>query len=49
LAKAALAIQLSKQYVQDEALDWGYLTEAEVQHHRLKKRNRKQSNKGQSN
>jgi dihydropteroate synthase len=35
LAKAATALVLSKNYVQDEALDWGYLTQAEHSH-RLK-------------
>jgi hypothetical protein len=33
-AKALTALTLSKQYRQDEALDWGYLTRAEA-HHRL--------------
>ena len=32
--KAVTALALSKQYRQDEALDWGYLTRPEV-HHRL--------------
>jgi dihydropteroate synthase-like protein len=36
MAKAATALQLSKDYRQDEALDWGYLTEAE-ESHRLRK------------
>jgi dihydropteroate synthase-like protein len=36
MAKAATALTLSKQYRQDEALDWGYLTEAE-ESHRLRK------------
>jgi hypothetical protein len=35
LAKAATALTLSKNYVQDESLDWGYLTQAE-RSHRLK-------------
>jgi hypothetical protein len=30
MAKAATALTLGKQYRQDEALDWGYLTVAEV-------------------
>jgi dihydropteroate synthase len=34
LAKAATALTLGKQYEQDEALDWGFLTEPE-DHHRL--------------
>lgn len=37
MAKAATAIQLSKNYRQDEALDWGYLTQAE-ESHRLRKK-----------
>jgi hypothetical protein len=36
MAKAAIALALSKQYRQDEALDWGYLTVEEVSH-RLRK------------
>ncbi len=32
MAKALTALTLSKQYVQDEALDWGYLTRAEKSH-----------------
>lgn len=36
MAKAATASTLSKQYRQDEALDWGYLTRPE-QSHRLKR------------
>ncbi len=35
-AKACTAMTLGKQYEQDQALDWGFLTEAE-QHHRLKR------------
>ncbi len=35
MCKAATALTLSKQYEQDEPLDWGYLTEAEPRH-RLK-------------
>ena len=34
LAKAATALNLGKQYEQDESLDWGFLTVAE-DHHRL--------------
>lgn len=48
LAKAELARQLGKQYVQDEALHWGYLTEEEVQRHRLKRRNHRPSNRSAS-
>jgi len=36
MAKAATALALGKEYRQDEALDWGYLTVAE-KHHRLKR------------
>ena len=32
MAKAAIALVLSKDYRQDEALDWGYLTQAEESH-----------------
>lgn len=32
LAKAKIALTLGKQYRQDEALDWGFLTEPEVSH-----------------
>ena len=32
LSKAHLALQLSKQYEQDQSLDWGYLTQPEVLH-----------------
>lgn len=35
-SKAATALTLHKQYEQDEALDWGFLTQAES-HHRLKR------------
>jgi dihydropteroate synthase len=40
MCKAMLANQLSKEYRQDEALNWGYLTVAETDRHRLKKRKR---------
>ena len=36
MAKAAIALTLSKQYRQDKALNWGYLTEPE-ESHRLRK------------
>jgi dihydropteroate synthase-like protein len=36
MAKAATALTLGKQYQQDEALDWGFLTREEVSH-RLRK------------
>ena len=35
MAKAATALTLAKDYRQDEALDWGFLTQPE-RHHRLK-------------
>lgn len=38
MCKAKTALQLGKQYVQDEALDWGFLTEPEIDRHRLKTR-----------
>jgi dihydropteroate synthase len=41
-AKAKLALQLSKQYEQDRALDWGYLTEPEKLH-RLQRGRRRRS------
>lgn len=41
LAKALVAMTLSKQYEQDEALRWGYLTRPE-KHHRLTKRQAKE-------
>lgn len=33
MCKAATAITLGKQYLQDEPLDWGFLTKREVQHY----------------
>jgi dihydropteroate synthase-like protein len=36
MAKAAIALTLNKEYRQDEALNWGYLTQAE-ESHRLRK------------
>ena len=38
MCKAMTAMQLGKQYTQDEALDWGFLTQPETDRHRLKKR-----------
>ncbi len=32
MAKAATALTLNKEYRQDEALDWGFLTRAEISH-----------------
>lgn len=39
MAKANIALQLGKQYEQDQALNWGYLT-VEEDHHRLKRTSR---------
>jgi hypothetical protein len=46
MAKAVTALTLGKQYEQDEALDWGFLTEPE-DHHRIARtsRHRKSSTK----
>ena len=41
LCKAMIAMQLGKNYVQDEALDWGHLTVDEQNRHRLSKRFRR--------
>ncbi len=38
MCKAMIALQLGKQYTQDEALQWGHLTVEEKDRHRLKKR-----------
>ncbi len=38
MCKAMIALQLGKQYTQDEALNWGHLTVKEKDRHRLKKR-----------
>ncbi|QDU30448.1 Pterin binding enzyme [Anatilimnocola aggregata] len=45
MCKAAIALTLSKQYRQDEALDWGYLTQEE-ESHRLQKKNAKAARLG---
>ena len=42
MCKAMTALQLDKQYNQDQALDWGFLTVPETDRHRISKR-RKQS------
>lgn len=39
MAKAAIALQLGKQYEQDESLDWGFLTKPE-NHHRIARKSR---------
>ena len=38
MCKAMIALQLGKQYTQDEALHWGHLTVEEKDRHRLRKR-----------
>ena len=38
MCKAMIALQLGKQYTQDEALRWGHLTVQEKDRHRLRKR-----------
>lgn len=38
LCKAEIALQLGKDYRQDESLNWGFLTQTEPDRHRLKKR-----------
>ncbi len=38
MAKAVIALQLGKQYRQDQALDWGMLTKEEISHRERKKR-----------
>lgn len=43
MCKATIANQLGKNYEQDEALNWGYLTVQEVSHRRLKRRKPKRS------
>lgn len=46
LAKASIALALGKEYRQDEALDWGYLTQPE-ESHRLRKSSAKRRDAGQ--
>ncbi len=41
LCKAATALTLSKNYEQDESLDWGHLTQAETHHRRTRKPKRR--------
>lgn len=38
MCKAMTAVQLGKQYTQDQSLDWGFLTVDEIDRHRLKRR-----------
>jgi hypothetical protein len=40
--KAKTALTLSKSYRQDQALDWGFLTEPEVSHQERKRAERRQ-------
>ncbi|MEC9091400.1 MAG: DUF6513 domain-containing protein, partial [Planctomycetota bacterium] len=40
MCKAMIANQLGKEYTQDQALNWGHLTEIERDRHRLRKRTR---------
>ena len=40
LCKAMTALHLGKQYNQDQALDWGFLTVSETDRHRISKRRR---------
>jgi dihydropteroate synthase len=42
MCKAMTAIQLGKNYTQDESLNWGHLTIEESNRHRLSKKFRKQ-------
>ena len=44
MCKAMTAMQLGKQYTQDEALDWGFLTQPETDRHRLKKKRHHRTN-----
>jgi dihydropteroate synthase len=37
MCKAEIALQLSKQYVQDESLEWGHLSKPERARHRLRR------------
>jgi dihydropteroate synthase-like protein len=41
MCKAATAITLGKQYTQDDALDWGFLTQAEARHYLQPRRQEK--------
>ncbi|MEM7782641.1 MAG: DUF6513 domain-containing protein [Planctomycetota bacterium] len=45
MCKAMIAIQLGKQYTQDEALHWGHLTIPETERHRLQKSRPKKKNR----
>lgn len=46
LAKASIALTLSKAYRQDRALDWGFLTVEEASHHERKRRVRSEGKRG---
>lgn len=45
MCKAMIAQHLHKNYVQDEALNWGHLTQNEVTHHRIEKSSRQNKSK----
>lgn len=49
MCKARTALQLGKQYTQDEALDWGFLTLPETDRHRLKRGRKEDNKKGNEN
>lgn len=44
MCKAMTAVQLGKQYTQDQSLDWGFLTVDEIDRHRLKRRRDRSNN-----
>ena len=48
MCKALTAIMLGKNYVQDEALDWGHLTVPETNRHRVTRRSTGRSNRDRS-
>ena len=41
LAKATIAMQLGKNYTQDVALNWGFLTHEEISHHERRKKEKR--------
>ena len=47
MCKAMIAKQLGKEYRQDEALNWGFLTQSEKNRHRLTKSNKIKREKSQ--
>ena len=48
MAKAMIALQLGKQYHQDRALSWGFLTVEEKSHLERKKQQQKDQESGKS-